>query len=232
ELDQSEKDEATATMFLRTVVLREASNAALALKALRIKAIQLAKAQSGVGRGGLQRALIDDGIALQVVRSFREDVERIKKHTRSTLDSLAHFSHITHKGRSIQLPRACLEALKREAEVASILVTGEPGGGKSGVVHMLAEQLITDGRDVIVLAAGEIGSADANALQTDLGLDHPLEEVLAAWPENNPAYLVIDALDAARNYASAEALRRLIAHVSRLAPRWRIVASVRKFDLR
>jgi hypothetical protein len=57
-------------------------------------------------------------------------------------------------------------------------------------------------------------------------------EVLRNWPGQGPAYLVIDGLDAARREGPRKALLDLIAAVVRKGGRWRVLASVRRFDLR
>ena len=57
------------------------------------------------------------------------------------------------------------------------------------------------------------------------------DAVLRNWPGEAPAFLVIDALDAARNDQSAQTLRTLLSETLRHGQRWRVVASIRKFDL-
>ena len=55
--------------------------------------------------------------------------------------------------------------------------------------------------------------------------------MLAAWPGVRPGLLVIDALDAARGGQAEAIFVALIERMASLAPRWRVVASVRTFDL-
>jgi hypothetical protein len=73
----------------------------------------------------------------------------------------------------------------------------------------------------------------AEGLQQQLGLAHRVFDVLEHWPGNEPAYLFIDALDATRGGRSEGIFRWLISEVlSMPRKRWRIVASIRSFDLR
>ena len=65
-----------------------------------------------------------------------------------------------------------------------------------------------------------------------MSLDHEFLEVLDNWPGLQPGILVIDALDAARGNPAGQMLRELIRQVVERPGRWRIVASMRKFDLR
>jgi hypothetical protein len=65
-----------------------------------------------------------------------------------------------------------------------------------------------------------------------MGLSHDLLDVLANWHDTQPAFLIIDALDAARSARSAQTLCDLISLTTKSASHWRIVASIRKFDLR
>jgi hypothetical protein len=73
----------------------------------------------------------------------------------------------------------------------------------------------------------------ASDLQSELRLDHPLVDVLAAAPGTTPKLLVIDALDAARGGPTAGVFTQLIEHAGALAEAgWTIAASIRTFDLR
>ena len=66
-----------------------------------------------------------------------------------------------------------------------------------------------------------------------LGLEHGLRDVLENWPGSEPAFLFIDALDATRGGRSEAVFRALIAEVLDMpGSRWRVVASIRSFDLR
>jgi hypothetical protein len=66
-----------------------------------------------------------------------------------------------------------------------------------------------------------------------LGLQHDLGEVLENWSGESNGLLLIDALDAARGSNSLSVLGGLIRRVAHTTgSRWRVVASIRIFDLR
>jgi hypothetical protein len=75
-------------------------------------------------------------------------------------------------------------------------------------------------------------AASVGSLRNEIGLSHEFIDVLKNWPETRPGFLIIDALDAARSESSANALRQLIAAVLGLQGRWRVVVSIRKYDVR
>jgi hypothetical protein len=70
------------------------------------------------------------------------------------------------------------------------------------------------------------------ALRNELGLEHELITVLDHWPSTQAGYVVIDALDAARTAGAVRTLYTLMDLIIKRANRWRVIASVRKFDLR
>src|SRR5260221_6785616 len=83
-----------------------------------------------------------------------------------------------------------------------------------------------------MLAVDRLTAASDGELRQELGLDHNLADVLDNWVGDAPAFLIIDALDAARGGSAAQTLRELIAHATSPKTRWRVIASIRKFDLR
>jgi len=111
-------------------------------------------------------------------------------------------------------------------------VVGWPGSGKSGVLHDFAESAIDAGRDVVFIAVDQIGATSLGELRNELGLEHELIEILRNWPGHRPGILVIDALDAARGDPASGALLNLVRAIVTSGGRWRVVASIRKYDLR
>jgi hypothetical protein len=113
----------------------------------------------------------------------------------------------------------------------SILMVGEPGSGKSGALHDLAEDLVSRSVDVLYLSADRLDAASLGSLRLELGISHDLCETLENWQGIGPAFLLIDSLDAARADPASRTLRDLLRRATDLK-RWRVVASIRKFDLR
>lgn len=113
---------------------------------------------------------------------------------------------------------ALLEAVKER----SILITGEPGAGKSGLVCDLVKTLETGGVPIVLLLA-EDGLPE---------FSKPLIEILPSVGKNTWGAFVTDALDSARDPGEEKKIRNFFEDLRRSAPSWRIVASVREFDLK
>ena len=147
------------------------------------------------------------------------------------LESVAELSTLAIGDRTVKIPRPSTQVLRDAVESTSLLVVGEPGAGKSGAIHDLVESLQQDNRDVVFFAVDRIEARSLGGLRDELALGHELDAVLRNWPGEGPAFLVIDALDAARNDQSAQTLRKLLSDTLRHGGRWRVIASIRKFDL-
>ncbi|MYG27510.1 MAG: ATP-binding protein, partial [Boseongicola sp. SB0677_bin_26] len=123
--------------------------------------------------------------------------------------------------------------LKVAIEGGSVLVVGEPGAGKTGVLVAIAMEMLDRNDPLIFLSADRLaGVATRNDLKDELALEHDLLDVLAAWPGTAPGTLIIDALDASRGGTSERVLSDLIEDgLRKIGHRWSIVASIRTFDL-
>ena len=139
----------------------------------------------------------------------------------------------TEAGSPVHIERECQAAVNAAAQKGSFLVVGEPGTGKSGVLNALARSLMQDGKDVLALAVDDFSDTDLGGLSKELGIQHELLDVLEAWDDGQgPAWLIIDALDATRGGGGEAAFRALIDRTLNGGGRWRVVASIRSFDLR
>jgi hypothetical protein len=232
DVEDGNPGEREATTLLRTAVLRKPDEADMAWAQIVSLCASLAARRSGADRLGLQHALLNAGIEFEVPRSYSKDVERLRKYSAATFEALAHLAHIRVGPTSIKIERPSTEALRQATEKTSILVVGEPGAGKSGALHDLVKALRERGRSYVFLAIDRLASRSLGELREEIGLDHELPEVLDNWPETQPAFLVIDALDAARGDPAGTMIRDLIRQVVEKGGRWRVVASIRKFDLR
>lgn len=231
-VDEGGAAEQEAKDLLRTVVLRNPEQADAAWALLITSCAEFATERSGADRPGLQRSLLDAEIALQAARSYREDIERLRVHSRTTARLLSDVALIRVGTTEVKIHRRSTEELRRVAEEGSLLVVGDPGAGKSGALHDLVQVLGDEGRDVVFLAVDRLAASSLGALREELNLGRDLTEALANWPGREPAFLVIDALDAARADPAARAVRDLLQMVVQESGRWRVVASIRKFDLR
>jgi hypothetical protein len=231
EVEADESEERAAKYLLRQVVLREPAQADAAWACLFKHCSGMITSRTGTDRVALQRLLISHGIEPQAAPSYRADVGRLRVHSSRMLSVLRDLSVMRVGGVEVKLERRCVAELRRAGEEGSLLVIGEPGAGKSGALHDLVASL-GEARDVVVLVVDRHEAPTLHALNRELGLEHDLVEVLASWPGPEPAWLVVDALDAARAEPAARTLRDVFRGVSRQAARWRVVSSIRKFDLR
>ncbi|MBU5206333.1 ATP-binding protein [Bacillus safensis] len=188
-----------------------------------------------VGIIHIQSLLAEQGVKLPFLGNlgiYYNDIEKLRDYTKMLADTNSDYSRLWINNEEVKIERECVNVIQNESENGSLLVIGEPGSGKSGALRDLVVSLIEEQRDVVFLDVGHISAEGIGALRGDLGLSVDLNRVLENWLGEQPGYIVIDALDAARSERSAQVLRTLIAYVNRKLERWRIVASVRKFDLR
>src|SRR6185295_4808031 len=173
------------------------------------------------------------GIPLKSPRSYQADIVALKSYTDSRVKYLERLSLLKLEGNSLKIQRPVVQALRDFASEDNCAVVGEPGAGKSGCLHDLVREL-TKSHDVVLLTADMVKASSPNDLARDLNLaaSHSLVDVLANWSGKAPGFLVVDALDAARARMSLHVLCEVLREVTERAPRWRIVASIREYDLR
>ncbi|WP_315767589.1 MULTISPECIES: hypothetical protein [unclassified Bradyrhizobium] len=186
----------------------------------------------GVDATGL-RTRIAGSIRLKAPPSYRTDVERLRGYSDETRRHLEHLEETRLGAQIIKIDRKCVNAVLAAAMDASLLLVGDPGAGKSAVMSTAATRLKQAGREVIELAVDRLPVESIEGLNHQLGLSKRILDVLANWPGNEPAFLFIDALDATRGGKSEAIIRWLISEVVKMpGQRWRVVASIRSFDLR
>ena len=231
-MDDSGANESEAKDRLRNAVLHDPGQADTSWALLIAACACLAAARSGTDRPGLQRLFLNAGIDLQAPRSYRDDIARLRAHSQTTVDRIAHLARIQIGATEVKIQRHSTEELRRAAEEDARLVVGVPGAGKSGALHDLVQELKDEGRDVVLLAVDQLVARSLGEIRQELGIDHDLTEILANWPGATPAFLVIDALDAARAEPAVRMIRDRIRVIVGQQGRWHVVASIRKFDLR
>ncbi len=231
DVDAGGHSEIEAINLLRQI-LRDPKRAEAAWTFLVETCAQFGRTHSGSDRPGFQKLLSDAGFILNTVRSYREDVQTLKEYTARTIIALEDLTRIRAGAIDVKIRRASTDVLIQAAERGSLLVVGEPGAGKSGALHDLASALKERGRDVVFLAVDRLAFAHVTGLAPALPWRHELPEVLRNWTGCEPGFLVIDALDAARGELEAAEIREAISSVMKDPGRWRVIASIRKFDLR
>ena len=229
DVNPGEADEQHGLRFLADTVLSNPQEGSKAWPVL-VQAMGAAsESRQSLSRQELRRTLLDAGFELVSSPSYLPDIGALREYTRLTLESLDHLATLSVHGRSIRIQRPVTRYLHGQATEHSLVVVGEPGAGKSGVLHELGSILRNEDQDVVFLAADRL----EESLKTELGLRHGLADVLENWSGQGVGLLIIDALDAARGSRALVVLQDLIRRVvGTTGSRWRVVASIRVFDLR
>ena len=216
-----------------TAVLDNANDAGAAFAVLAQKCQDLMKDRLGADASGFRRALITANLSVLAPPSFTADVNRLRSYSQGVERQLNQYEETLVGTLEIHIERPCVGAVTDAAVANSLLIIGDPGAGKSAVVSSAARQLRQRGSEVIELAVDRLPLESLDGLSRELGLSHSVVSVLSNWPGDGPAFLFIDALDATRGGRSEAVFRALIEQVFALPDnRWRVVASIRTFDLR
>ena len=221
-------DRGTAEAFLQNV-LDQPDVASATFSTIAVHCRESMAKNAGFDLHALRMELLAKGIPLKAPLDYRADVTKVREYSKRTRQHLTNYDSIQVSGRSIHVERNCTDAVVHAARDGSLLIVGEPGSGKSSVICGTAPKLAQDGAEVVVLAVDRLSGTSF----ADLGLKHPLVDVLLNWPGSGRAYLLIDALDASRRGDDDYLFRTLIGDVlSFKTERWSVIASVRTFDLR
>lgn len=212
--------------------LTSRSSAPAALAVLEKECERRMAARNGINLAGLRAELSRAGVPTSAPPNYRSDITTLKERTMRVAGTLQDFERTQLSGTSITISRACVGACVAAAQDGSLVVVGDPGAGKSAVINETARQLGAKGKDVVLLAVDRLQVESIEGLSAALGISHSLPDVLANWPGSSAAYLILDALDACRFGRSEALFRNVMKEVLELDEgRWRIVASIRTFDL-
>ena len=223
--------EAAEAMLEQVLGIR--GQASVAFRAVAQHCQDLMSKRTGSDLGGLQQTLSAMGVSLTAAPSFQRDTERLKDYSSRVHGQLSEHESIDIGGKLVAIKRKCTDVVVDAARNGSLLLVGEPGAGKSAVLNASAGRLRDEGRDVLILAVDRLPVESLEGLRIELGIEHPLYQVLVGWPGDKHGYLFIDALDATRGGQSEAVFRALITEILSLkGGRWRVIASIRSFDLR
>ncbi len=178
----------------------------------------------------LQSHLLKQGFKLKAKPSYQKDIDRLVKESEGIRRRLSSYSKLENAG-AFSIARDCHQTIRQRAQEGNLLVTGDPGAGKSGALYQFVEAELANGKDVVVLSVERIGARSLSVLRSELGLEHDFATILENIPGVEPAYLVLDGLDAARDGSILQMLEDLIDEVGRIE-RWRVVATIRCYELR
>jgi hypothetical protein len=172
-------------------------------------------------RAALTLAMAQQGVTATVSANYASDIAVIRERSASNLMAMQNEALLPVEG-GLFIARSVAKTLREEKSREPILVVGDAGSGKSGVLQDLATAR-RETEEVVVLLATDV--AGANRLITDT----PLREVLRGWM-GPPALVVIDGVDALRGSGDRETLSNTVAALA--GTRWQVVASARSFDTR
>ena len=126
--------------------------------------------------------------------------------------------------------------LKDSNGKAGVLLTGEAGVGKSGVMLQVVEELLSAGTPVVAFRADRLESTQLpDRVGEQIGLPGSPANVLDAVAHGGQSVLVIDQLDAlslasGRNTELFDCVYHII-HQAQAHPNMRILLACRKFDI-
>lgn len=232
DLDPEGSTEIEAKNLLRSTILQNPAEADAAWSILVQASANYARNRSGGDRSLLQKQLLNKGIDIKCISSYLGDIQCLKQFSGSTFNQLTDFSKISIGKTEVKIKRKSTMSLRSVVENGSIVIVGEPGAGKSGALHDLVSDLFSDQFDVVFIAVDRIEATSQSSLRNEIGISHELIDVLKNWVGVKPAFLVIDALDAARTDLAIQTFRNIISTMIKLESRWNVVVSIRKFDLR
>lgn len=223
----------TRTAAILATSIPRTTDVVAAANALELATADMMSDRTGGGVAELRAMLFSRGIELGLRRDFGADIERLKANSRSVRKELERHESIDVNGEPpVIIERKCQTVINEAALAGSLLITGEAGTGKTGVLNALGRELEARAYDVISLAVDQHSVESLEGLSGQLGLAHDLLSVLEGWDGAKPGWLIIDALDAARGGRGEEAFRALVAHTLRLDGRWNVVVTIRSYDLK
>lgn len=226
DLDPGRSDRVNAESHLRGV-LDDPASVSGAWNDLVVFGQGLIEGQQWANRDEVRQALASGGHPAGIDPPFRNDVQRLREITRAVLDG-------NRDEMIIPAPEGTVAIQRDVAGLATgtdgnFALIGEPGAGKSVLVATDADALLEAGQDVVFLGAESL-AASLGATRAELGMQHNLDQVLAAWDGLRRGTLIIDGVDATRGTSSVDWLPRLARSLR--GTRWRVVATIRTFDLR
>nr|WP_326187304.1 hypothetical protein [Exiguobacterium indicum] len=179
------------------------------------------------------KELIKNHVLTSTIDSvYQRDIEVISEMSSNLFIDLSDLSRLRVGNSEIKINRKLSHNLYNVVEDNSLMIVGNPGAGKSAILHDLVSKFTKEKRDVVFLAVDRIDAESHSQLREQLGIENNLEDILKHWEGSNSGFLVIDALDAARSNKTAQILKEMLKRIVRTNGRWKVIASIRKFDLR
>jgi len=164
---------------------------------------RLAVERSWIRRADLVRELEALGYHLTPIARLRRDVQRLQQVTAANLNSPPSDLALTTPDGPVEVSRAVSAVL--DASDGNVAVTGDPGAGKSVLLHRFAAG---HAGDVVYLTHHQLRGT-AGQTRAELNLDHDLYEVLTGWTGSRPGLLLLDGIDQTRGVEASSWLPEL-----------------------
>jgi hypothetical protein len=188
---------------------------------------RLIEGQQWANRNRVSHALAAGGHPAGVDPPFRNDVQRLRDVTKAVLDTNAPEVTIPAPEGAVAIHREATDLLVHTEGDFGLI--GEPGAGKSVLAAVVATSLLASGEDVVFLGAESL-AASLGATRTELAMQNNLDKVLQGWDGARRGTLIVDGVDATRGTSSVDWVPQLARTLR--GTRWRVLATIRTFDLR
>jgi len=221
-----------ANELLRQAVLQEPPAAAQAWSEIVSLCHDLAAHRSSLDRDGLVHRLETSGLVIRGRPSHASDRATLYRLSVASLERFDESGRVRIGSQNVSIVRQCSTAMATMVETGGFVLVGGPGSGKSGALVGLAQSLRSSGQDVLFFAVQDLEARSLGSLRQELGIVHEISDILRDWPTTSkPPVLILDGFDAARDDVTARTLLSLALDVHK-SGRWRVVVSIREFDLR
>jgi hypothetical protein len=225
-LDEGQTDRDRAEMHLRGA-LDDPEMVGGAWNDLTALGQALIERQQWADRTAIQNALEAGGHPTGIDPPYRTDVARLREVTTAILETSSQELAVVAPDAVVSVRREVADQLL-EVEGGFALI-GDAGAGKSVLAIGFAAQRLDAGEDVLFLPAESLAGS-LSATTAELDLEHNLDRVLRGWNGGQPATLIVDGIDATRGSTAVDWLPALTRSLK--GTRWRVVGTVRSFDLR
>jgi hypothetical protein len=169
------------------------------------------------------------GVHLKDIPEFASDLRELDAESKRTLEAF-HAYHRDQLNGRFTLDRPIVSEVASRAVDGSLLVIGEPGAGKTGVLMTLAQKLKAARHRVWFLSVDGYKAESLPSLEKELNIHHRLTDIFGFAAESGRAVLLLDGLDAARDRVKQTTWRDLVREAKRRGVP--VIATIRLFDLR
>ena len=143
------------------------------------------------------------GVHLKDVPEIEPDLRELDAESKRTLEAF-HQNHRDQLGERVTLDRPVVGEVAARAANGSLLVIGEPGAGKTGVLMALTRRLKESGSRVWFLSVDGYEANSLPSLEKELNLHHRVTDILGFAAEDGRTVLMLDGLDAASRQSQTD----------------------------